>query len=119
MRYCLLRAKTWRFSELARTLSVSWNEIESAISELIDQTKDQAVIPLVHEETITLITRPELKDFLQSLDDAETTREFSKGALESLALIAYKGPITKSDIDYIRGVNFAIYDPQPDHAWND
>jgi segregation and condensation protein B len=51
------------------------------------------------------VTQPELKDFLQSLDDAETTREFSKGALETLALIAYKGPISKSDIDYIRGVN--------------
>jgi segregation and condensation protein B len=52
-----------------------------------------------------LVTQPEFKDFLQSLDDGEIIKEFSKGALETLALIAYNGPITKSDIDYIRGVN--------------
>lgn len=97
--------ETWRFSELAKTLSVGADDIETAISELSDEMKDQAVIPLIHEQTITLVTQPELKEFLQSLEDAETTREFSKGALETLALIAYKGPISKSDIDYIRGVN--------------
>lgn len=97
--------ETWRFSELVKTLSVPASDIEDAINELSEEMKDQAIIPLIHEQTITLVTQPELKDFLQSLEEAETTREFSKGALESLALIAYKGPISKSDIDYIRGVN--------------
>lgn len=97
--------ETWRFSELVTTLGAPVEEIKSAVSELITETQSLAVIPLIHQETITLVTRPELKDFLQSLEDAETTREFSKGAIETLALIAYKGPIAKSDIDYIRGVN--------------
>jgi segregation and condensation protein B len=97
--------ETWKFSELMRTFSVSIEEIETALSDLKFDMEHQAVIPLVYEQTITLITRPELKDFLQSLDDAESIKEFSKGAIETLALVAYKGPISKSDIDYIRGVN--------------
>ena len=97
--------ETWKFSELARTFSVSLNEIESALSDLKFDMEHQAVIPLMYDETVTLVTRPELKDFLQSLEDAESVKEFSKGALETLALVAYKGPISKSDIDYIRGVN--------------
>lgn len=97
--------ETWRFSELAETLKISKDDVVTALAELNDQLKDQAIFPLIHEETVTLVTKPELKDFLQTLESEELTKEFSKGALETLALIAYKGPINKSDIDYIRGVN--------------
>jgi segregation and condensation protein B len=97
--------ETWRFSELAETLQLKKDEVIAAVAELADTLQDQAIIPLVHEESITLVTRPELKDMLQSLEKEELAKEFSKGAVETLALIAYKGPIGKSDIDYIRGVN--------------
>jgi segregation and condensation protein B len=97
--------ETWRFSELAETLQLSKSDVVNAVSELADILKDQAVFPLIHEESVTLVTRPELKDELQKLEKEELAKEFSKGAIETLALIAYKGPIGKSDIDYIRGVN--------------
>jgi segregation and condensation protein B len=97
--------ETWRFSELAETLQLSKSDVMNAISELVDILKDTAIIALIHEESITLVTRPELKEELQKLEKEELAKEFSKGAIETLALIAYKGPIGKSDIDYIRGVN--------------
>lgn len=97
--------ETWRFSELAETLQLSKSDVTNAISELADILKDTAIIALIHEESITLVTRPELKEELQKLEKEELAKEFSKGAIETLALIAYKGPIGKSDIDYIRGVN--------------
>jgi segregation and condensation protein B len=96
---------TWNFSEFAETLQLSKDETSTAVSELADILQDQAVIPLIHNESVTLVTRPELKDALQKLEKEEIVKEFSKGALETLALIAYRGPIGKSDIDYIRGVN--------------
>ena len=97
--------ETWRFSELAETLQLSKSDVNSAVSELADALKDTAIITLIHEESITLVTKPELKEELQKLEKEELAKEFSKGAIETLALIAYKGPIGKSDIDYIRGVN--------------
>ncbi len=97
--------ETWRFSELAETLKISKDEIMQAITNLIDELSGQAVVPLINNETITLVTQPELKEFLETLENQELSKEFSKGAIETLALIAYKGPIGKSDIDYIRGVN--------------
>ena len=97
--------ETWRFSELAESLKISKDETMKAVSELADQLANQAVIPLIHNETVTLVTRPELKEFLEAMENEELAKEFSKGAIETLALIAYKGPISKSDIDYIRGVN--------------
>lgn len=97
--------ETWRFSELTETLKLKADEVASALSELDEQLKDQAITLLIHNESVTLVTRPELAEFLRAMETEELSKEFSKGAIETLALIAYRGPISKSDIDYIRGVN--------------
>ncbi len=96
---------TWTFRELADSLQTDKDSVHAAVTELHGLLADQAVVLLVHNESATLVTRPELKDVLNTLEKEEITKEFSKGALETLALIAYRGPITKSSIDYIRGVN--------------
>jgi segregation and condensation protein B len=97
--------ETWKFSELADALKISKSDTEKALAELADTLASQAIIPLIHNESVTLVTKPELKEFLETMENEELSKEFSKGALETLALIAYKGPMSKSDIDYIRGVN--------------
>lgn len=97
--------ETWKFSELADALKISKSEVEKGVGELADTLGNQAIIPLIHNESVTLVTKPELKEFLETMESEELAKEFSKGAIETLALIAYKGPISKSDIDYIRGVN--------------
>jgi len=49
-------------------------------------------------------TRPEYKDYIKRLLQSSPTR-LSKAALETLAIIAYKQPVLRSDIEYIRGVD--------------
>lgn len=95
----------WRFSELEQTLQIERSELENAIQELDQDISSGPVMLLIHNETLSLVTRPEYKDFLKQIEKNETIKEFSKGAIETLALIAYRGPIARSDIDYIRGVN--------------
>jgi hypothetical protein len=84
MRYCLLRAKRGVFLNSQEHYRCHGMKLNQLFLNLLIKTKDQAVIPLVHEETITLITRPELKDFLQSLDDAEVSKNFQKEQLKHL-----------------------------------
>ncbi len=50
-------------------------------------------------------TRPEYSDYVARLFKEKSRRRLSGAALESLAIIAYKQPITKNDIENIRGVN--------------
>ena len=97
--------ESWRFSELEQTLQVDRKQLETAIQELDTHLVDDPVMLLIHNESVTLVTRPEYREFLKQIEKNETIKEFSKGALETLALIAYRGPIARSDIDYIRGVN--------------
>jgi len=51
-----------------------------------------------------LRTRPEYADYLRKLGRSRPFR-FSRPALESLAIIAYRQPVTRSEIEYLRGVD--------------
>jgi segregation and condensation protein B len=52
-----------------------------------------------------IVTRPELHDWVRRLFNERTTQKLSVAALETLAVIAYKQPITAAEIAEIRGVN--------------
>ena len=52
-----------------------------------------------------LTTKKEHKDFYKKLIKSEQDSPLSQSALETLAIIAYTGPITRIEIDEIRGVN--------------
>lgn len=51
-----------------------------------------------------LVTKPQNSDFIQKLLKKNTRQSLSQASLESLAIIAYKQPITRIEIDEIRGV---------------
>jgi segregation and condensation protein B len=50
-------------------------------------------------------TRPDLADWIQRLDFYEHHRHLSRPTLETLAIIAYRQPVTRAEIEAIRGVN--------------
>lgn len=54
-----------------------------------------------------IVTRPELHEWVRRLFHEHTTKKLSVSALETLAVIAYKQPITAPEITEIRGVNAA------------
>jgi segregation and condensation protein B len=49
-------------------------------------------------------TRPEYADFLRRTSKSKPFR-FSQSALETLAIVAYRQPVTRSEIEYLRGVD--------------
>ncbi len=54
-----------------------------------------------------IVTRPELNEWVRRLFHERTTQKLSLAALETLAVIAYKQPVTAPEIAEIRGVNTA------------
>jgi segregation and condensation protein B len=54
-----------------------------------------------------IVTRPELHEWVRRLFHERTTQKLSVAALETLAVIAYKQPVTAPEITEIRGVNAA------------
>ena len=90
---------------IATALDVSQQDVESAIDELSLQCQVRGVRVQRHGNEVQLITAPEVSERIQKFLGLEATNRLSSAALETLAIIAYKQPITKPQIEMIRGVN--------------
>lgn len=58
-----------------------------------------------HDDTVRLVTAPETALYIQKLRGQEATQRLSDAALETLALIAYRQPATRPQIESVRGVD--------------
>ncbi|MFH0806206.1 MAG: SMC-Scp complex subunit ScpB [Candidatus Brennerbacteria bacterium] len=95
-------------SKLAKILGVTPKECHetlSIISEKLAATPERGLTLLMNGDEVTLATKPELKDLLESLMKEEFQESLTPAALETLSLVAYLGPVPRSSVDYIRGVN--------------
>ena len=81
--------------------------IEEVVSALAAEYKarDGGLLVLLHNDEAQLVTHPDASAVVSKFLKEETTGELTKPSLETLSVIAYRGPITKSEIEKIRGVN--------------
>ncbi len=82
-------------------------EIDAALAEIAAEY-DLADRPTMLQESSSgwrFVTRPELAEWIRALLPEMRPERLSPPALETLALIAYRQPITKADIEAVRGVN--------------
>jgi len=92
---------------LARALDVTSTRIERALDDLETTLREgQRGIRLQRgPEGVALVTAPEAAARIEHFLGLEASRKLSTAALETLAIIAYRQPITRGQIDTIRGVS--------------
>jgi segregation and condensation protein B len=85
-------------------------EIKKAGDELVEEYKDskQGVQIIKNSSKYQMVSSPENAKLIQEFIKDETTGELSRPSLEALTIIAYRGPVSKIDLDRIRGVNCAL-----------
>ena len=91
--------------KLSEILKVEQGEIDESIIKLKGNLKDRGVVLLEKENEIMLGTAPELSKLIEDLQKEELNKELSKASLETLSIVLYKPGVSRSEIDYIRGVN--------------
>lgn len=94
-------------SQLAKVLGVSENVVASTLNDLDAHYKNagRGLRLMRVKSRVQLTTAPEISDSIEKFLDLDTTTTLSQAALETLAIIAYKQPITRPEVDVIRGVN--------------
>ncbi len=93
------------FSKLSQLLKVSKDEIEKALHQLEEKLKDGGLVLIISNETVMLGTSPEAGKIIEEITKEELHKDLGRAGMETLAIILYKHPISKKEIDYIRGVN--------------
>ena len=91
--------------ELSATLGVSRENLQLAISNLQKEYSTRGIVVVTNGEEISFGTHPENSALIEVMQKEELSRELGRAGLESLAIVLYKGPISRREIDQIRGVN--------------
>ncbi len=91
--------------ELAKILATSEEEIENGITTLESELKNRGVRLVRHDGDVLLSTAPEYSELIDTMIKEERQRDLGRAGIETLSIIAYKGPVSKKEIEFIRGVN--------------
>jgi len=102
-----LQGKPITQSKAAELLQIDKEKIKDIVEELKKDLQENSGLSLVvFNDKIQLVTKKELSNVLQRILKEEIhSEQLTPAALETLTLIAYAGPLEKSKIDYLRGVN--------------
>ncbi|NOR89050.1 MAG: SMC-Scp complex subunit ScpB [Anaerolineales bacterium] len=91
--------------QIANALNSSVREVEKSLEELDRLFVNRGIRLQRVSRSVQLITAPEMSTDVQRFLDLEETSRLSRAALEVLAIIAYQEPVTRPQIDAVRGVN--------------
>jgi len=93
--------------QLGKTLELSDGDVEKCLNELEMHFKSagHGLRLMRIKNKVQLMTDPMFSKTIESFLELETTNTLSQAALETLAIIAYKQPVTRPEVDVIRGVN--------------
>lgn len=92
-------------NQIGNLLGVTPRMVKNAFDELDILYQDRGIRLQHHNGRVQITTAPEAAPVIENMLELETTSTLSQAALETLSIIAYQQPITRPQIDSIRGVN--------------
>ena len=90
---------------LARVLRVETGQVEETVQSLAADCRERGVRIQRDGRYVQMVTEPEAAPYVERLLGMDHQQRLSHAALEALAIIAYRQPITRATIDSVRGVN--------------
>jgi segregation and condensation protein B len=91
--------------ELATATGKSTDEVTAALDTLTASLQGRGIRLVREGETVALATAPEVEELITTLRKEELEGPIGRAGLETLAVIIYRGPLSRADIEYVRGVN--------------
>lgn len=90
---------------LAKTLVCSEEEVGQGLLTLEQALLGRGITLMQNGGEYMLSTNPEMGTLIETLMKDELAKDLGKAGLETLATVLYRGPISRSEINYLRGVN--------------
>lgn len=95
-----------KVEELAGILEIKKSDINAAVARLKEKYGGKSGIHLIsYNGKIQFASNPEYSDVVAAVLNPIRERDLSNAALETIAIIAYRQPVTRLDIEQIRGVS--------------
>lgn len=88
-----------------KLFGITESELNTAIAILSDRLKTGATRLIETTEEIQLVTAPEMAPIIEAMRKNELKADIGKAGSETLAIVLYREPVSRAEIDRIRGVN--------------
>lgn len=92
---------------LASVLGMNDGALTLALEDLRHALSGRGLALVEVKDEVELRTSPDVSDAIEKLREGELSRDLGKAGLETLAIVLYQGGATRSEIDWVRGVNSA------------
>ncbi len=92
-------------SRLQQMLDCSSSDLAAALKELSRRQEGSGIALIQTDTEAALAVSPKCAPAIRAENEKELERDIGDAGLEVLAILLYRGPSTRSEIDYIRGVN--------------
>lgn len=92
-------------SRLAKIIGAKKDDVQKELGELAAEYRDRGIVLIQNNDEWQFVTNAENKETVEKLMTSELSDDLSRTSLEALTIIAYKGPISRAGIEYIRGVD--------------
>lgn len=90
---------------LETTLKKNSEEVSDAVTELKSALSSRGIVLVEFDDRVALRSSSQYSEAITQLRKEELSRDLGKAGLETLSIILYRSPITRAEVDYIRGVN--------------
>lgn len=99
------KATPMKKAALCKLFDVNEEATQNALQVLTSRLQHSGVRLLETTSEVQLVTAPELDFIIEGVRKEEMKRDIGKAGAETLAIVLYKDPISRAEIDRIRGVN--------------
>jgi segregation and condensation protein B len=99
------RAEPLSRQELSKLCGAGESDVSNALTTLKENLSHRGLELMEHGEEVELRTSKGASELIEKIRKEERERDLGRAGAETLAIILYQGPSTRSRIDYIRGVN--------------
>ena len=106
----LATGKPLAYKEINKLLDCKDEQLKNLITELKEKynTEESGIHVLDNNQKLQFVSNPDNIKILKEYFNDELSGELSKPSLETLTIIAYRQPVTKEELEQIRGVNCAM-----------
>jgi len=101
-------ARSFSLKRLADVTSSASADVEAALAELSERLEQTSLMVQRAGNDVQLVTKPEYATTVQQVVKDELHGELTRPALEALTILAYRGPLTRPELEQIRGVHSSM-----------
>ncbi|MFH1078311.1 MAG: SMC-Scp complex subunit ScpB [Patescibacteria group bacterium] len=96
-----------RFAEL---LDISADDVIAALKDLSESLdgRESGLMLQRNGHEVQIVTRPEAAEIVKQTVKAEASGELTRPQLEALTILAYRGPMTRPEVEQIRGIQSSL-----------